>query len=141
SPSQSPKFVEQVGLQAPFEQAVAPFGLVQPWPHVPQLVVVLTAVSQPSPASPSQSAEPARHVKALLALLDVACPLGPGQALPHVSQLFGSLEVLPSLPLFALPSQSANPVEHVVVQAPFASQPGVWWFADVHAVHAVAAQP
>ena len=82
-------------------------------PQVPQFVLVLRAVSQPSATMPLQSPHPAAHepmAHAPAAHDAVAC--GSEQTVPQVPQFAGSLEIATSQPFAAVPSQFARPALH-----------------------------
>jgi hypothetical protein len=86
-------------------------------PQVPQSVSVCRLVSQPSVATPLQSAHPALQLATVhCEFAQPAVPFGAEHSAPHPPQLFGSVVVVVSHPLPGLLSQSAVPgtghVEH-----------------------------
>ena len=68
-------------------QAVPPFWLLQTAPHVPQFVVVFSAVSQPFTGSPSQFPKPAAQTGAHRPATHEVVPCPFEQVFPHAPQL------------------------------------------------------
>jgi hypothetical protein len=87
--------------------AVAFVGAQTP-PHPPQRMGSLrVSASQPFSATPSQSAKPALQVNPQRPAVQVGEALAlAAQAVPHPPQCAGSVKVLASQPLRAMPSQS-----------------------------------
>ena len=115
----------QPEVQAPRVQALdtqeAPaWAKLHTLPQDPQFdALFVRFVSQPLPALPSQLPRPALHEETpQTPPTQFGVPPVAGQMFPHVLQLFTSVFVLVSQPLFGLPSQSLNPAEHVGTQAP-----------------------
>jgi hypothetical protein len=114
--------VQTAGLPA---QLVVPFCGVHAWLQLPQLVTVLSVVSQPLPAMPSQSSVPGLHVVATqLPLAHDSLELGKSQAVPQVAQLVRVVSDV-SQPLFALVSQLPNSASQPNVQPVLRLQPTV----------------
>jgi hypothetical protein len=105
--SQSPKPALQVGAHLPAVQLAPPFALVQAFLHTPQLVVVSRLVSQPFVTTPSQSPKPWLQVMPQVPLEQDAVPPLLLQVFLQLPQFAGSVPMLTSQPLPALPSQSA----------------------------------
>jgi hypothetical protein len=79
-------------------------------PQAPQLVRVVSGVSQPSPASPLQSPKPVLHVETPhTPATQFGVPPATGHTFPQVPQLPMLVAVLVSHPLFGFPSQLPNP--------------------------------
>ena len=94
--------VQTAGVPA---QLVVPFSAVQAWSQLPQSATVLSVVSQPLPAWPSQSSVPGLHVVAVQVPVEHdSLVLGKLQAVPHVAQLVRVVSDV-SQPLFGLLSQ------------------------------------
>ncbi len=80
---------------------------------------MLTSVSQPFAALPSQLPRPALQVNPQTDAVHVAlAPVGAAQARPHIPQLPRLVRVSTSQPSEGLPLQSAKPVRHVNPQMP-----------------------
>jgi len=112
-PSQLTKPASQLArVQVLPVHAAAALANVQAWPPPPQLLgSVEVLVSQPLATLPSQLAKPGVQLAtAQVPPVQAAVPLlmAP-QAKPQVPQLLGSVAVLVSQPLAALPSQLAKP--------------------------------
>jgi hypothetical protein len=86
---------------------VPPMTAAQALPHVPQLLVVFSTVSQPFGRLLSQSPQPVLQVGAHTDAAQVLVPCAFVQAVPHVPQLFVLVRRLTSQPLAAALSQSA----------------------------------
>lgn len=99
----------------PLQPAPVVFGLpVQSLAHVPQLVGVVSAASQPLPPMLSQSPKPVEHVpRSQLPLVQTDVAFGREQAFPHMPQLLTAPRSV-SQPLDMLPSQFAKPLLHVI---------------------------
>jgi hypothetical protein len=107
SPSQSPKPAAQRATpHAPLTQLGVPAVVEQILPQVPQLVTLLSDVSQPLAGLPSQSAKPVAHVGTHAPDVQATVPLAFVQVLPHAPQSPAVLSEV-SHPLLASPSQSA----------------------------------
>jgi hypothetical protein len=128
APSQSPKPWSQVATaQTPRAQVGAALAGAHGRPHAPQCAVLLAStVSQPLPATPSQSAKPARHAPPPhTPAAHRACWLPViAQAIPHTPQFVAELAVSTSQPLSATPSQLPKPASQARAQAP-STQAGV----------------
>jgi len=95
------------------------FGKLHVEPHDPQSVSVLSDVSQPLAALPSQSPSPGLHVETPQApATQFGVPLDDGQTLPHWPQLLMLVAVLVSQPLAGFPSQSPKPAPQLGTHAP-----------------------
>jgi hypothetical protein len=80
-------------------------------PHIPQLLMVLSGVSQPLAAIPSQSPKPALHMAITHAPAEQpAVALASVHALPHIPQLAALVRVSTSQPLALLRSQLPKPI-------------------------------
>jgi hypothetical protein len=108
-PSQSPKPVEQLETPqaggAPVQFGV-PDEVEHTLPHAPQLVTLVSDVSQPLLGLPSQSAKPVLQAGTHAPFGQVSVPLAFVQVLPQPPQLLTAL-VEVSHPLVGSPSQSA----------------------------------
>lgn len=127
TPLQSAKPALQLAiLHAPAKQAGTPLGTEHTLPHRPQLAVLVRSASHPFDARPSQSANPATHVKpqALPLHVGVACA-GVGHTAPHAPHDVVVFVVFTSQPLAALASQSAKPDAHADTVHNPPAQPGV----------------
>ena len=80
--------------------------------HAPQLLVVLSGVSQPFAASLSQLPHPIAQEMAHTPAAQLAVPFVVAQALPHAPQLVTEVVVSVSHPLSVLPSQLPQPALH-----------------------------
>jgi hypothetical protein len=99
--------------------------MTHPWPEGqttpqrPQLVLALSAASQPLLALPSQSPKPSAHRYAQVLSAQVAVALArAAQGRPQAPQCCGELVTVTSQPLLALPSQSPKPAAHTNPHAP-----------------------
>jgi hypothetical protein len=107
SPLQSPKPAAQLATpQTPPTQFGVPPAAEQTLPQAPQLVTLLSDVSQPLLAMPSQSAYPAAHDGTQVPDGQLVVPLALVHVTPQAPQLVTLLSDA-SQPLPALPSQSA----------------------------------
>jgi hypothetical protein len=109
--------------QAALVQAVAlTFGpFAQMWPHPPQLfTLVVTLVSQPSLATPLQSAHPELQPAMTHAAAEQAGTLfgAFAQTWPHMPQLFKSVEMFVGQPAMGIPVQLANPAWQLPLHVP-----------------------
>jgi hypothetical protein len=113
--SQSAVPERQVTAQAPDAQRAMPLPVTrQALPQAPQLEVLVSEVSQPFVASPSQSPLPDRQVQAQRPAVHVAvAPALAAQAFPHTPQCATELRVSTHAP-----SHETSPPLHVAVQTP-----------------------
>lgn len=114
TPLQSAKPVlHEATRHAPDTHAGTPLATEQVVPQAPQLVTVVAVLtSQPSAATPLQSAKPGVHAKPHTPAPHVRAALGTdGHARPHAMQLSGSV-----LRLTQLPEQSVSPAPQVTTQ-------------------------
>lgn len=117
-PSQFPKPELQTGAQAPALQAVVPFGFVQVVPQPPQLLTVLSGVSQPLLAAASQLPKPLLHVPSVqLPVAHDSEAFARLQGMPQPLQLV-VVRMLVSQPSLGSPSQLEKPVLQLGVQTP-----------------------
>ncbi len=117
-PSQLAKPVSQVvSWHAPLVHADAPLEKRQVKPQAPQLLTLVSAVSQPLPALPSQSPKPALHWNAQRPAQKGVALAGRAQALPQAPQFAGSLARSRQAPV-----QSVWPETQVATQAPAAQR-------------------
>jgi hypothetical protein len=87
-------------------QAGVPLRPLHAVPHPPQFAgLVVTLVSQPFAALPSQLPKPELHVGTHALAVQVVLPFGLLQGLAQAPQLLMSLVVFVSQPFEALPSQ------------------------------------
>lgn len=109
SPSQSPQSAVQLSTsQAEPVQVGVPCATLHVMPHPPQAVTLLVvAVSQPLPTSPSQLAKPALHTMPHAPFVHDGVPWFELQALLHPPQWAMLVLVLASQPVSAEPSQFA----------------------------------
>jgi hypothetical protein len=108
----------QSGAQAPDVQLVEPLAFVQLVTQLPQLLVVVSDVSQPLAELPSQLPQPELQVPSVQTPpTQLSLALARSQTLPQPPQL-DSVLVLVSQPLFGLPSQLAQPVAQLGLQVP-----------------------
>jgi hypothetical protein len=93
TPSQLPKPALHVMPHAPDAQVAAPLVALHAAPHAPQCVgEVARLVSQPLPATPSQSPKPALQVKPHVPRAQVGVALGRAEhTVPHAPQLVRSV--------------------------------------------------
>jgi hypothetical protein len=91
---------------------------VQAFPHAPQFIVVVVAVSQPSVADVLQLPNPAAHIPMpqVLAVHVAVITLGRLHCVPHMPQLAGVARLV-SHPLVTLLSQLAKPALHAMPHA------------------------
>jgi len=108
SPSQLPHPATQVGTQAPVVHVVVPCGFVQPFPHVPQLdVLVWVFVSQPFAGFESQFAKPGEQLPSVhTPLTQLSLAFARSHTVLQAPQSVSVL-MLRSQPLSGLPSQLA----------------------------------
>ncbi len=88
--SQSPIPAGHIRAHIPAVQtAGAPVADGQDRPHMPQLVTVVSGVSQPVPGIPSQSPNPVEHITPHTPIRHCATAFAPpaGHARPHIAQL------------------------------------------------------
>ena len=86
--------------------------LAQTLPHPPQaLTLLVVVVSQPSPMLPLQLPKPAVHWIEHMPIMQEGVPLFALQTFPQVPQWERCEALLISQPLFALSSQSLQPIE------------------------------
>jgi hypothetical protein len=103
----------------PDEQESVACARLQVAPHAPQLVSVVSAVSQPSLGSPLQSPKPLLHEETpQVPATQFGVPPDTGQTFPQVPQLLMLVAVLVSHPLFGLPSQLPKPELQAGVHTP-----------------------
>jgi hypothetical protein len=93
--------------QAPEVQAAVPCATLQALPQVPQSLVVVSAVSQPSDTSASQLPQPLLHATWQAPLTQLGVPWLLLQTVVHELQCRGSLVMLISHPFGLRPSQLA----------------------------------
>ncbi|MEZ4393138.1 MAG: hypothetical protein R3A48_18785 [Polyangiales bacterium] len=135
TPSQSAKPAAQLATaQRPASQLAVALGSVQVAPQAPQCArAVLTSVSQPLVASPSQSPRPALQVAtAQTPARQVALPPETAHAFRHAPQCEGDTRVSVSQPLAASPSQSAKPAAQVSTRHTPPEHAAVATFAVAH---------
>ena len=119
-PSQLPESALQLEIaHVPVEHVAVAFGREQPAPHEPQLPSVLSGVSQPLPALPSQLPQPAAHEAiAHVPVAHVEVAWASEHAVPQPPQLLSVLSGV-SQPFAGFPSQLPEPLVHVPsVQVP-----------------------
>jgi hypothetical protein len=111
--------------QPPLEQAGVAFGVVQMFPHEPQLrASVRTFTSHPSVRDPLQSRKPVLQITPQVLELHDAMPfVGVGHAPAHEPQWRGSVARFASQPSLAMPLQSPKPVEQRTEHAPAVHTP------------------
>jgi hypothetical protein len=111
SPSQLPNDLSQAtSVHVPPTHASEACGRSQVAPHAPQFASVVTSVSQPVVASPSQSASDAGQPSSTQT---PALHLAPGvQTFPHVAQLAASPARFVSQPFAKRPSQLQSVASH-----------------------------
>ena len=109
--------------------------VAQAVPHVPQLVVVPSVVSQPFAALASQLALPVLHVSPQTPPTQLATPPAVGHTLPHDEQLV-VVPVGVSQPLATSLSQLPQPALQRMLQAPFEHEA-----APLVVLHAVVHEP
>ncbi len=117
-PSQLPKPApHDATWHEPEAHVALPLLTLHVRPHIPQWLLLLSAVSQPFAGIASQLPKPAVQLERVHApAVHAAAPLANEHALPHIPQCaVESREV--SQPLAALPSQSPKPALHVNLQA------------------------
>lgn len=116
-PSQSAHPASQLEIpQLPLEQSPLACAGAQARPHAPQLVKVLTRVSQPLLVIPSQLPKPGtQSVSVQAPAAHDAVPLGNAQGTPHAPQ-FERLRIEVSQPSAVDALQSSKPGEHVVTR-------------------------
>jgi hypothetical protein len=114
-PLQLLKFVLQApSVHAPAVQAAAALVKLQTTPQPPQLLVVLSAVSQPLAGLPSQLAKPAAQVIPQVLPEQTAVEFAPdGHTVPHAPHEIGSL-----VRLRQLVPHAVSPVPHEAAHAP-----------------------
>jgi hypothetical protein len=119
---------------APDAQAAVALATAHARPHAPQLAVdERVSTSQPSAATPLQSAKPASQRPTTHAPPShAAVALASAQVLPQRPQLVAAVSRLVSQPLVPLPSQSPKPAAQVKPHAP-AVHAGVALAGDGHA--------
>jgi hypothetical protein len=106
-------------VHVPVEHDAAAFGRLQDAPQAPQLVSVVSAVSQPLAEFPSQSPRPLLQLETpQVPPTQFGVPPAAGHTCPQVPQLVMLVAVLVSHPFRALPSQSPNPAAQVGTHAP-----------------------
>lgn len=112
-PSQLPKPVVQLCTwQLPPPHVATPLATEHALPHIPQWVVLLSAVSQPLAMLPSQLPKPVvQPASAHVPALHEALPLANEHALPHIPQCVVLLSDV-SQPLAMLPSQLPKSALH-----------------------------
>jgi hypothetical protein len=116
-PSQLPKpAVHEATRHEPEAHVAEPFATEQPTPQPPQCVVLLSGVSQPLLALPSQLPKPVvQPASAHEPALHAAVPFAYEHDRPHIPQWLVEVSGV-SHPLLALPSQSPKPALHVYLQ-------------------------
>jgi hypothetical protein len=93
------------GVHKPETHEVEPFALVHAVPHAPHAATVVSEVSQPLAALPSQLPHPELHEIEHAPSVHVAVPFVLLQIVPHVPQLFELVCVFVSQPFATVPSQ------------------------------------
>jgi hypothetical protein len=107
-PSQFPKPALQLAMpQLPATHCGVPLAAVQTVPHAPQLVTVLTGVSQPFVRDASQSLKPAEQLGTQVEAAQLVVPCAFVHALLQAPQLAVLLLSCTSQPLPGAPSQLA----------------------------------
>jgi hypothetical protein len=99
-------------VQVPPLHVGEPASEVQAWPHVPQLLVVFNAVSQPFASIPSQSPKPLLHEGAQAPPEQLVEPLALVHATAQAPQWLVVEPRSTSHPSLAVPLQLANPPLH-----------------------------
>jgi hypothetical protein len=106
-------------VQLPVEHDSLAFARLHAVPQPPQLVSVLSVVSQPLPPLPSQSPRPLMQLAVPhTPLTQFGVPPAVEQALPQVLQWLTFVLRLISQPLAVLPSQFAKPALQPITQLP-----------------------
>lgn len=112
-----PPPVQDATTQLPALQAtLACITPIHITPHAPQLITVLRARSQPFPAMPSQSPQPASHGVAHVPVVQLAAACGrPMQTAPHAPQSV-VVRRLRSQPSVTLALQSPAPASQLAMR-------------------------
>jgi hypothetical protein len=120
SPSQLPNpALQDESAHVPVEQSELALARLHTVPHPPQSESVVSDVSHPFAATPSQSPNPAEQVAiSQTPAVHVADALASEQAFPHAPQLAASASRDVSHPFAGLPSQSSKPAVQVMEHAP-----------------------
>jgi hypothetical protein len=120
APSQLPQPDSHAIAQTPCMHDGVPWLELHCLPQSPQLVALLNRlVSQPFVLSASQSPKPAAHADEHVPAVQRATAFGyVGQARLQPPQCAGSFSRSASQPFDGSPSQSPNPVSHVVPHTP-----------------------